>query len=70
MTSDQVPAGLTREEWEMVLRHRLVVTSRLHYNRGLEAAARKAESYARECGGGGDGYLNLANAIREMITHG
>jgi hypothetical protein len=71
-----LPDGVTPEEWKAALamvqemrRQRERTTS---YNRGLEAAAQQAEAWAAQCcggsGEGGEGYRNLAIAIRRMAS--
>lgn len=64
------PDNLTAEEWEMVLQFRRAKADAAARARGLDAAARLADEWADQCGGGsgagGDGYRNLAAAIRQL----
>lgn len=61
---------ITRDEWARVERERQRNKDTIAYNQGLEAAAQQAESWAAQSGGGsgvgGEGYTNLAIAIRRM----
>jgi hypothetical protein len=72
VASDPVttPPGLSTAEWEMVQEMSRQAIRREGYNRGIEAAAQQAEAWADQCcggsGEGGEGYRNLAVAIRRM----
>lgn len=64
------PDGLTAEEWAVVLKMRRDLADRAARATGLEAAARLAENWADQAGGGsglgGEGFRNLATAIRQL----
>lgn len=65
-----VPNGVTSEEWNLILERRKTREREIAISSGLELAARLAEQWATESGGGsgngGEGYLNLAIAIRRL----
>jgi hypothetical protein len=63
---------LTNEEWQAVQEMRLQKRDKTVRNGALEEAARLADSWADESGGGsgkgGEGWRNFASAIRKMMT--
>lgn len=63
---------LTPEEEQHIVERRRALERETYFREGLEAAARKAEAWADECGKGSgrggtaNGYHNLAFAIRSI----
>lgn len=59
-----------RSDATIVELRQLAINYEKWYNAGLIDAARKADSWGEESGGGsgtgGEGYKNLANSIRDM----
>jgi hypothetical protein len=66
------PEGLTTDEWKMIKDHRKKQERDRYRNLGLADAAGLADNWAEQCcggsGEGGEGYRNLANAIRGMMS--
>jgi hypothetical protein len=65
------PEGLTTEEWNLILELRQKNRDTAWRNTGLQEAASLADQWADECcggsGQGGEGYRNLATAIRRLM---
>lgn len=63
---------LSNEEWNLILERRRTREREIDISSGLELAARLAEQWAAErmiadsASNGGEGYLNLATAIRRL----